>query len=121
MRLVHVHFACNNGDNGDFAGKVESISINMRYWPVDLERTHIGDVKFSQGKDHTIRIHRHTFKYRSMAYWVGNWCWNGYAFPYREYRRLIRVLAANGWVCTGGPVIWGEVYDRLTGTVEAAA
>lgn len=113
-KYVQVCFACNDGDNGDFAGKVESISIDVgRVWSADIERTHIGTVKFTEGDDHTIRIHRQTFKYRSMAYWVGNWCWNAYALPYREYRRLIRLLKANGWQCTGGPTIWSDAYDRL--------
>lgn len=120
-RYVQVCFACNDGDNGDFAGRVESISVDTRQWDADIERTHVGEVKFAQGDDHTIRIHRQTFKYRSMAYWVGNWCWNGYSLPYGEYRRLLRTLAANGWKCTSGPSSWYEAFNRLpSGQKEAA-
>jgi hypothetical protein len=114
-KLVHVLFACNNPDNGDFAGKVENISIETPYWPADLERAHVGEVKFAQGDGHTIRIHRCTFKYRSMAYWAGNWCWNAYAFPRSEYRRLVRTLAKHGWKCTGGLTRWTDAYDKLAG------
>lgn len=119
-RFVQVCFACND-DHGDFAGKVESISVDIGSWQMDIERTHVGEVKFAQGDDHTIRIHRQTFKYRSMAYWVGNWCWNGYALPYREYRRLIRLLKANGWHCTSGLVRWSDAFERLPPSPQTVA
>jgi hypothetical protein len=121
-RYVQVCLACN-GDQGEFTGKVESISVNIGSCQMDIERTHVGEVKFSQNDDHTIRIHRQTFKYRSMAYWVGNWCWNAYALSYRDYRRLIRTLKANGWQCTSGLARWYDAFDSLpssTGAEKAA-
>lgn len=119
-RFVQVHFACNDGDNGDFAGKVEMIAVDIgRHWSADLERTHVGEVKFTQGDNHTIRIHGQTFSYRSVAYWVGNWCWNAYALHRSEYRRLVRLLATKGWRCTCGPVVWSDAYDRLCGKAGA--
>lgn len=111
-KFIQVCFACNDGDNGDFAGRVDSISFDRRHWDVDLERTHVGHVKFTQNDDHSFRIHRQTFRYRSMAYWIGNWCWNGYLLPYGEYRRLVRTLMVNGWKCTSGPTAWYDAFNR---------
>lgn len=110
---VSVHFACNNPDNGDFAGKAGMAAVSIGGELMDLELDFMGGVKFTEF-DRSIRIHRHVFSLTGITYWCGNWCWNAYRLPYSEYRRLIRVLAKNGWRCTGGTVRWSDAYEGLS-------
>lgn len=112
-RGIAVHFACNDPDNGDFAGKAGMAAVSIGGELMDLELDFMGGVKFTE-LEGAIRIHRRTFKVIGTTYWCGNWCWNAYRLPYREYRRLIRTLAAHGWKCTSGIVRWGEAYDALS-------
>jgi hypothetical protein len=111
-RGVAVHFACNDPDNGDFAGKAGMAAVSIGEHLMDLELDFLAGVKFTE-LDGAIRIHRRVFKVISTTYWCGNWCWNAYRLPRREYRRLIRTLAEHGWRCTSGLVRWGEAYDAL--------
>ena len=114
---VSVHFACNNPDNGDFAGIAGMAAVSIGGETMDLELDFMGGVKFSE-KDNLIRIHRQEFRFTGMTYWCGNWCWNAYRLPYVEYRRLIRTLAKKGWRCTGGTVRWSDAYARLQAAKE---
>ena len=109
---VSVHFACNDPDNGSFAGKAGMAAVSIGGELMDLELDCMDGVKFTE-LDGAIRIHRKTFKALGTTYWCGNWCWNAYQLPWAEYRRLIRTLAANGWKCTSGIVRWSDAYDRL--------
>jgi hypothetical protein len=110
MRPVAVDFACNDPDNGSFAGKAGVASV----FGNDLELDPFGGVAFTEGTG-WIRIHRRKFRCRGSRHWVGNWCWNRYFFARSEYRRLIRTLAEHGWRCTGGLARWSDAYDALAG------
>ncbi len=111
-RGAAVHFACNDPDNGDFAGKAGMAAVAIGDEMMDLELDFMGGVKFTE-LDGAIRIHRQNFKVIGTTHWCGNWCWNAYRLPWSEYRRLVRTLARHGWRCTGGRVRWGDAYDRL--------
>lgn len=115
MKGFWVHFACN-GDHGVFLGKVAMASVQIGRNHIDLEREHVGGVRFVELTD-GFRIHRATFTVVAAKYWVGNWCWNAYRLSYRDYRRLVRIMAANGWQCTGGLARWGDAYDALASRV----
>lgn len=110
--LVAVDFACNDPDNGNFAGRAGVASITIGRNSLDLELDPMAGVTFVE-RQLGIRIHRHEFQTRRSKDWVGNWCWNRYWLPYPEYRRLIRVLARHGWRCTGGLARWCEAFDAL--------
>jgi hypothetical protein len=86
---------------------------------IDLELDPFGGVAFTE-LGGAIRIHRKIFRFAASKDWVGNWCWNRYWFDPREYRRLIRTMAAKGWRCTGGLARWGEAYERLSLPPSAA-
>lgn len=109
---VAVHFACNDPDNGDFAGRAGVAAVCIGLDMMDLELDPLGGVKFTE-LDGAIRIYRQTFKITGTTFWCGNWCWNAYTVPWREYRRLVRTLAKHGWKCTGGTVRWSNAYDAL--------
>lgn len=110
MGAIPFDFACNDPDNGSFAGRVfiacrpGSVQQELEAWPDSFAFTDGGNF---------IRIHRHKFKVELVQECVGNWCWNRYWFKPGEYRRLIRTLARNGWHCTGGTARWVDAYDAL--------
>lgn len=124
-RLIAVDFACNDPDDGSFAGKVGMASAHG----AEIELDPFGGVSYTDmlatffthdGGDtqftvtgSTIRLHRREFRFNGSADWVGNWCWNRYWFDPKEYRRLVRTLACNGWKCTAGLARWGDAFERL--------
>lgn len=112
-RCVAVHFACNDPDNGDFAGKAGMAAVSVGGELMDLELDFMGGVKFTEAHDF-IRIHRQKFKIAGVTHWCGNWCWNAYRLPRGEYRRLVRTLARHGWKCTSGIVRWSDAYDSVS-------
>lgn len=109
---IAIDFACNDPDNGNFAGYAGVASVTCGGIDCDLELDPCGGVRFTELPG-AIRIHRHVFKIEGSKDWLGNWCWNRYWLPRSEYRRLIRVLAKNGWRCTGGLARWADAYDRM--------
>ena len=114
MAGVVIDFACNDPDNGVFAGKAAFASLTWHGILCELEHPSWPDgIRFTELPD-AIRIHRKVFKITGTKEWVGNWCWNSYRLAWPEYRRLIRTLAANGWRCTAGLTRWTDAYDRLT-------
>lgn len=98
-KYATIHFACNDGDDGSFAGKVHAASFGEN----ELEISFAGDVKFTAGDDF-IRIHRRTFKFIGRSYWVGNWCWDSFRMTRSEAKKLLACLRKNGWKCTHGRV-----------------
>lgn len=95
-KLVLVDFACNDPDNGNFAGRVWMGCIDGN----EIERC-AGDVAFTfMGS--SIRLHRATFAIEDAREWVGNWCWNRYWMTVKEANRLASHLRDHGWTCNSG-------------------
>ena len=107
-RVVHVDFACNDPDNGNFAGKVEMASIDGN----ELARGD-GAVAFTV-LPNTIRVHRKKFLVLRSHDWVGNWCWNRYAMTVKEANRLASHLRDNGWHCECGDERFYEWFNRTS-------
>ncbi|WEK00599.1 MAG: hypothetical protein P0Y59_02590 [Candidatus Sphingomonas phytovorans] len=108
-RLVAIDFACNDPDNGDFAGRTAMVSA-VWLGDAELEAPSFEGFTFSElgATDRVqfpvkVRIHRKEFAVVQSRSWVGNWCWNRYFFRRAEAKRLILTLRANGWRCTCGP------------------
>ena len=99
--LISLDFACNNPDNGLFAGLVSAITItDSDGEQIELEANR--EFLFAVTSDH-IRIHRRNFAFDKSREWLGNWCWNRYGFTWPEGKRLIHALRATGrWHCTLG-------------------
>jgi hypothetical protein len=107
-RTLVVHFACN-GERGEFTGRAEGFEISGRRWSIDLD----GDAAFTV--DHAglrLRIHRQWFPFMGEREWVGNWCWNAYRMKRPQALRLLAVLAAAGWTCSGGDARVCDWFDR---------
>ena len=97
-KLIPVDFACNDPDNGLFAGKVWMAEIDGN----ELERG-AGEVRFAE-TEKGFRIHRREYAAADRKEWFGNWCWNRFWLPVKEANRLAEHLRANGWRCTCGEV-----------------
>lgn len=93
-----IHFACNDPDDGLFAGRAAMAS----YGDIELEAPNWVGRRFTELPG-AIRIHRRSFAIEGGKDWVGNWCWNAYRLNRREMKRLLFTLRANGWRCTCGP------------------
>lgn len=117
---VRIDFACNDPDNGNFAGKVwqAAISVPSKRGPsdqVELE-TQFGEersftiVRTPDDEEHEgeIRMHRIRVPFESRIYWLGNWCWDGFWFDRAEAKRLLFRMREHGWRCTCGPA---RLYD----------
>lgn len=95
---IAVDFACNDPDNGLFAGHV----LEAQLGEAELEAPTLNGFRFTVG-DGWIRIHRRQFEIVGSHDWVGNWCWNRYWFKPTEAHRLFSTMRSNGWRCTTGP------------------
>lgn len=87
MTSIPIDMACNDPDNGIFAGRVEQISVGSSF----LELTALRDpsprlVELAGGR---IRLAGRIFPITGSAEWVGNWCWNRYWFALDDAVRLI--------------------------------
>ena len=111
-RLVRIDFACNDPDNGLFAGKV--MQINYALSPgeyVEIEADNWEGYAFGQGDD-WIRLHRRKFKVTGGKDWVGNWCWNAYFMKRPEAKRFLLMLKSSGrWRCTQGQTRWFDWFN----------
>lgn len=96
-KLVVVDFACNDPDNGNFAGKVWQAQVNGN----EIESPNGQEFAFTVIDGH-IRIHRRKFAFSASKDWFGNWCWNRYWMSVPEANRLTRHLRDKGWRCTTG-------------------
>lgn len=94
-KLIPVDFACNDPDNGLFAGKVCAAQIDGN----EVERA--SEVRFTETET-GFRLHRREYIAEERKEWFGNWCWNRFWLPVREANRLAEHLRANGWRCTCG-------------------
>lgn len=111
-RSIVVHFACNDGRNGLFAGEAEAITIDLAGGQLELygwaRRFAVDD------KGLKLRIHGAWFPFMSSREWVGNWCWNAYRLKRPQALRLLAHLRWHGWKCEAGRVHACRWFDRLT-------
>jgi hypothetical protein len=77
VNRMQVEIACNDPDNGLFAGRATAIGFCARGERISLEGA---DVKFTDNGD-TIRLFRRTARVIDSRQWFGNWCWNVYIVP----------------------------------------
>lgn len=92
-QYVRVGFACNDGDNGLFTGKVEAISISRAGESLDLELQKGRASPLTAGED-WIRIFRLKLETFGSKRWVGNWCWDEYVLAVPDAARLLKQAMA---------------------------
>lgn len=80
MRHIGLDFACNDPDNGLFSGRVDGIQLYAEDPIFELEARRETGPRLSVS-DGSIRLAGKSWPISSSKEWVGNWCWNRYAFP----------------------------------------
>lgn len=112
-----IDIACNDPDNGLFAGRAGIIMIGDDYIELESdnchERSYNGGYRFTELPDGSIRLHRRRFEVVSSKELFGNWCWNRYWLDRTEAKRFILTLRESGrWRCTCGPMPWYAWFNR---------
>lgn len=72
--MLDLHVACNDPDNGCFAGRAEQLNIG----DATFEPTHHRHLPAFRELDGAIRLAGKRWQVSSSKYGVGNWCWNSY-------------------------------------------
>lgn len=75
LNQIMIDIACNNPDDGIFAGRAEMIEIAGDF--LQLELAGCRAPKFTDLGDE-IRLSRRKWPIVGSKDWIGNWCWNGY-------------------------------------------
>jgi hypothetical protein len=86
--LVRIDFACNDPDNGLFAGRVGAIQLYDVDPIFELESTTSGDRAFAIEMS-AIRVSGKSFPFHERRSWVGNWCWEGFWMDVCEVERML--------------------------------
>lgn len=73
--LIPIDMACNDPDNGLFAGRVEQLTIGSEFLELTARRTPPRLVELPDGR---LRISGRVWACHGSKEWVGNWCWNRY-------------------------------------------
>jgi hypothetical protein len=122
LARVRFDFACNNPDNGDFAGKVAMACYHLdRHTSIEFESPGLREFKFSIMTDrHVIRLHRREFPYVTSRSWFGNWCWDSFIVDRPVAKALLGTLRAHGWEPDNVPVVWENRFWKRT-TVQPKA
>ena len=115
LARARIDFACNDPDNGNFAGKVERACYYIdKHTQVEFETPGLREFKFTILADpHRVRIHRREFPYVREKVWFGNWCWNSFVFDRPVAKALLETLRAHRWTADNVPVVWANrFWDR---------
>jgi hypothetical protein len=110
MSLAIVAICCNHHENGNFAGRCDSVT----YDDLDLVSALKGACRFSLLSGNRFRLSRRVFSYVRSKEWFGNWCWDAFWMERREAHRLVAYLRQSGWGCEGGPARLCDWYDKPT-------
>jgi hypothetical protein len=109
VRLTRIDVACNDPDNGNFAGRAVRIDYRgNELEPDDWFKGYAFTVDVTRSR---FRIHRRWYAFERSKPWYGNWCWDAFWMHPREAKRLLRDLRTSGrWDCTSGLVRFGNWF-----------
>ena len=114
---TYVDIACNDPDNGSFAGKAPFLEIKFNDELAEFESANWRHMpKFDETKE-GFRLAGKAWPVIGGKEWVGNWCWNRYemtAGTFREFlewmqrRKVYDLTSAEegfyDWYSKGGPL-----------------
>ena len=114
--LVSIHMACNDPDNGDFAGRVCQIALpdgaldlTARAW--DL--LSIRGCPRLRDEDGAFVLAGKRWPFVRRKSWIGNWCWDGYAMtPAKATEFLVWLHRRSLFHCEGGWIELADAWDR---------
>lgn len=73
--LIRIDVACNDPDNGRFAGRAEMIKVGLEFLELTARRDPAPRFVEIPGR---FRLSGKTWPVASSRDWFGNWCWNAY-------------------------------------------
>jgi hypothetical protein len=114
--IIRIDMACNDPDNGLFAGRVCQIALpdgllelTANAWGVLSFR---GCPKLVE-KGSAIRLAGKQWPIIRSEEWVGNWCWNGYWMRDQAARQFLVWLHARGlFHCEAGELRLSNAWDQ---------
>ena len=117
--LISIHMACNDPDNGDFAGRVAQISVESdaleltaRGWGITTFRGCPKLREDTRGGRKVFYLAGKPWQYERRQSWVGNWCWDGYAVTVPVANKFLAWLHRRQlFQCEGGWVELCEAWD----------
>lgn len=83
---VMIEVACNDPDNGLFAGRAEQIQVGCEFIELEPRRRAPRFVEVGTG----FRMAGKVWHSTGSKYGIGNWCWNGY---WMEIPEAVRFFA----------------------------
>ena len=106
---LRLDVACNDPDNGLFAGRAEQ--INAVTWDGELiEFEANGRAPVFYERPGALRICRRNWPILASQDWYGNWCWNAYWLtPSVMAQCLATIHKARHFRCSCGPSV---LYDN---------
>ena len=119
LPLISIHMACNNPDNGDFAGRVAQISLDneclqftARAWTItSLRRCPKLREDTERGK-RVFYFAGKPWQFERRNSWIGNWCWDGYAVTVPVAEAFLAWLRKRDlFQCEGGWCELTEAWD----------
>ena len=110
--MYGVHVACNDPDNGNFAGKAQMLQL-------DFGKGDYLELGMCGAREPNFRVERSRFRLGRLWYsferssdWVGNWCWNAYYVTGLTAAKLaFDLMRDKRWACEGGLVEACDAYD----------
>lgn len=122
LARVRIDFACNDPDNGVFAGKVAMAAYHLdAHTSIEFESPGLREFKFTlPDRRHAIRLHRREFPFVARTAWYGNWCWDSFTFDRPVAKALLGTLRSNGWAVDNVPVVWAERFWERRPVAAAA-
>lgn len=107
--LVAIDVACNDPDNGMFAGRTMMIQIGE----MEIEADDWNGYAFTVLEDGRFRLHRRLFPYVDRKFWLGNWCWDRFWMRRAVAKQFLGMVRGSGhWRCTQAPCRLYDWFNR---------
>lgn len=108
--IIGIDFACNDPDNGLFAGRCSGIAVEHSLLEFDFDGMRRPPVFC--WRDGRFQISRRIFAYIRKAHWVGNWCWDRAYLEIDEAIRFFEWLRLDGrFPCMGGDAALFDLWE----------
>lgn len=118
--LVSISMACNDPDNGDFAGRVAQISLEHEALQLTAKAWGITSLRGCPKLREDTALGKRAFylagkpwQFERSKAWVGNWCWDAYALAAPVATEFLIWLHRRAlFQCEGGWVELCEAWDK---------
>lgn len=113
---ARIDFACNDPDNGNFAGRVcmihlpnGALELTANAWGITSFR---GCPKFGYALNADIRLSGRQWPTTDRKCWYGNWCWDAHWFEAAVAHEFLEWVRHRGMFhCEGGLVTLCDAWE----------